>query len=147
MKIWHSMWFAVLFLLLLSCRPMHEGLRQVTLTGGSREVTVWVEIADEPYEQRQGLQARAKLPKRQGMLFVFDFPQPLTFWMRETLIPLDILFFDEAGIFLGFQTMEPCKRDPCPTYSSNRPAKYALEVNAGFIEKERVGEGWKLVLP
>ena len=81
------------------------------------------------------------------MLFVFDFPQSLTFWMKETFIPLDVLFFDEAGIFLRFQTMVPCKSDPCPVYPSNRPVKYALEVNAGFVEREGIGEGWKLQLP
>jgi uncharacterized membrane protein (UPF0127 family) len=133
-------------LLLLSCTPSREGKQALILTDGARSVTVWVEVADEPSEQRRGLQARAQLPQDQGMLFVFTFPQPLSFWMRETIIPLDVLFFDEAGSFVGFRTMEPCRREPCPIYSSNGPAKYALEVNAGFVEREGIGDGWRLQL-
>ena len=124
---------------------MPAGMQRITLTDGSRSITLFVEIADDPPEQERGLMERTELPKDHGMLFIFVEPQPLSFWMKNTLIPLDALFFDAAGHFVSVQTMTPCTADPCRTYSSRALAQYALEVSAGFAEKGGVGEGWKLV--
>lgn len=132
-----------LALLLVSCNA-HEGMQKITLSSGEKSVTLWVEIADEPAEQSQGIMNRETLDENSGMLFVFSEPRIHSFWMKNTLIPLDVLYFDEEGKFVSVQTMNPCEHDPCKTYPSARPAKYALEVNAGFTAKEGVGEGWKL---
>ena len=105
-----------------------------------------VELADDPAEWEYGLMERTELPEGSGMLFVFGGEQPLEFWMKNTLVPLDVLFFDAAGLFLSSQTMEPCTADPCPLYPSSKPAKYALEVPAGFVEKYKVEAGWQLIL-
>ena len=134
----------ILPLLLMSCASSHEGFTEVTLSSPEKTYTLWVEIADDPPEQAQGLMGRTEMPHDRGMLFIFPKEQPLSFWMKNTLIPLDILFFDADGNFVSYQSMDPCKADPCKTYPSAGRAKYALEVQAGFIEKEGVGEGWRM---
>lgn len=110
---------------------------------GSEEVIV-VEIADDPSERAQGLMEREYLPPGIGMLFVYDASVHMVFWMKNTLIPLDILFFDEAGTFVSRTTMDPCIADPCATYDSLGPARYALEVNRGEANTAQVGTGWIL---
>ena len=133
---------------LMSCSIGSDGLQKITLESpNGKEVVVKVEIADDREEQAQGLMHRDELKKGRGMLFVFDDEKRRSFWMKETLIPLDIIYFNEKGEFVSFKEMRPCKEDPCPTYSSEAPAKYALEVNAGFVEEEGIEEGWKLIFP
>jgi uncharacterized membrane protein (UPF0127 family) len=75
------------------------------------------------------------------MLFVFPTAEELTFWMKNTKIPLDVLFFDAQGKFVSLQTMVPCISEPCVTYPSNGMAQYALEVNAGFAKAQGIGAG------
>lgn len=81
------------------------------------------------------------------MLFVFDNPQIVSFWMRNTPIPLDLLFFGEDGGFSSAQDgMLPCEKADCPTYKSIELTKYALEINKGEREALGIGVGWKLDL-
>jgi uncharacterized membrane protein (UPF0127 family) len=120
----------------------------VTLTGpdGAR-LDVRAEVADTEAERERGLMGRASLAEGDGMLFVFDHEQPLAFWMKNTLIPLDIAYFDANGGFVSSVTMIPCERDPCATYPSARPASFALEVPAGWLARNGIGGGWSLRLP
>lgn len=115
--------------------PSHEGRTKIMLQSGEEEISLWVEIADDPPEQERGLMERTELPKDEGMLFIFSQPRMLSFWMKNTLIPLDILFFDSERTFINVQTMDPCKADPCAVYSSDQMATYALELSAGFYEQ------------
>lgn len=87
---------------------------------------------------------RTSLPDKTGMLFVFDTEQPLSFWMKDTLIPLDVLFFRADGTFVSGETMVPCQADPCPVYVSAEPSGLALEVPAGFAAVHSIGGGWSL---
>jgi len=70
------------------------------------------------------------------MLFVFESSRVLSFWMRNTFIPLDIAYIDAAGVIVDIQRMEPL--DESKQYISAAPALYALEVNAGWFEKNGV---------
>jgi uncharacterized membrane protein (UPF0127 family) len=107
-------------------------------------VDVTVEIADEASEHEQGLMGREDLDQGTGMLFVLPGSSVRYFWMKNTLIPLDILYFDHDGNFVSRVTMPPCAADPCPTYESAGPATYALEVKAGDPTTAMVGSGWTL---
>lgn len=113
-----------------------EGLTTVILQAGDEEIPIHVEIADDPDEQQVGLMNRTELSEDRGMLFLFSQPQILSFWMKNTLIPLDVLFFDAEGNFINVQTMDPCAGDPCMTYSSSALATSALELSAGFYERK-----------
>lgn len=111
---------------------------------GSADVTVMAEIADTPRKQEQGLMNRTSLQDGQGMLFVFKEAQLLHFWMKNTLIPLDIVFFDQQNTAVSVLTMEPCAADPCPLYGPDSPAITALELPKGFAAKNGISTGWKL---
>lgn len=87
---------------------------------------------------------RDHLEDNAGMLFPFDPPRALSFWMKNTLIPLDVIFFDVDGKFVSVSTMVPCVEDPCAVYRSGGPAAFALEVRDGFAEEKGIGSGWKL---
>ena len=126
-----------------SLKPQH-----IALVSPDRTVVeVTVEIADTPETQEKGLMHRKTLGQDRGMLFVFKDLNLLTFWMKNTLIPLDVIFFDGQGKYLSSTTMTPCTADPCPYYGSLQPAQLALEVNAGFVKTHKVGEGWRIALP
>jgi uncharacterized membrane protein (UPF0127 family) len=65
------------------------------------------------------------------MLFVLDESSTTRFWMKDTLIPLDVAFFATDGSLIGVATMELCTADPCPTYRVDQPWQWAIEVPAG----------------
>ena len=104
-------------------------------------MNVIAEIADESMEKAVGLMNRTSLAPNAGMLFVWDSEAPRSFWMKNTLIPLDIIFIDENKEIVDITTMQPCKNLFCDSYRSKAPAKYVLEVNAGFAEEHGVKVG------
>ena len=75
------------------------------------------------------------------MVFVFERPENGSFWMKNTLIPLSIAFFDADGRILRILDMEPCEADPCPVYDPEVAYRGALEVNKGVFARWRVSEG------
>ena len=123
-------------------------LRTVTIdASGGEEVEVRVEIADTGPERELGLMGRTALPEDRGMLFVFGEEQEeLSFWMKDTLIPLSIAFMDSEGRIVDIQDMKPLDDEP-PHYVSAEPAQYALEVNRGFFEERGVEVGDRAELP
>ena len=126
-----------LFVAMLACQacaaaPAANARPAVALEGH----VFTVEIATTPAEQEHGLMDRTSMAADHGMLFVFPDSQQRTFWMKKTLIPLDILFFDAERHLVTIQAdAQPCKADPCPIYPSNVPARYVLELNAGTAAK------------
>lgn len=113
--------------------------------GGERFV---VEIADDDAERARGLMFRDELPAGHGMLFVHDRQEPLAYWMKNTKIPLDILYFDDALTLVSQQrNVPPCwSGDRCPPYPSHRPARYVLELNAGQAARMGLEDGAGLTL-
>lgn len=111
---------------------------------GHPDIEIFVEIADTPSERATGLMNRESLEEDQGMLFVFPEAQMMRFWMKNTLIPLDIIFFNAEGESIYVTTMEPCTQDPCPGYGPDAPAQWALELPAGFAAHHGITTGWML---
>lgn len=101
-------------------------------------VRVQAEVADTDAERRRGLMGRDSLPEDYGMLFVYPEQRILSFWMRNTSIPLDIAFIDRRGTIVDVQTMQPQSEE---MHRSRQPAMYALEMEAGWFEDHAVGVG------
>ena len=90
------------------------------------------ELATDDASREHGLMMRTELAPDHSMLFVFPDTQPRWFWMKNTLVPLDILYFNADRKLVSMQLdAPPCKADPCPTYPSDTPARYVLELPAG----------------
>ncbi|HZP66036.1 MAG TPA: DUF192 domain-containing protein [Rudaea sp.] len=103
-----------------------------------------IEVAQDDASRERGLMFRDSMPADHGMLFVFDDTAPREFWMKNTRIPLDILYFDASYRLVSMQQRVPPCRSlgfDCPTYPSNAPARYVLELNAGTADKLGVKEG------
>jgi uncharacterized membrane protein (UPF0127 family) len=92
-----------------------------------------VEVADDEPERQRGLMFRDALPEDHGMVFIHDLEAPQAYWMKNTKIPLDILYFDHARKLVSVQRdVPPCSLgDRCPPFASEGPALYVLELNAG----------------
>ncbi len=105
-----------------------------------------VEIADEPEERRRGLMFRERMPDSQGMLFVFPETGPLGFWMKNTILPLDLLFISEDGEVKAILEGEPYSTDTISP-GPGEPARFVLELNAGTAEAEGIEVGDRLSHP
>ena len=139
--------FLVVFLLffLANCAK-NVGENQVLIDNGKNLIKISVEIADDSNEMEKGLMFRERLDENKGMLFVFGDNAARTFWMKNTLIPLDMIFIDDKNEIVDIKPAVPCKAEPCELYKSAKPAKYVLEVNEGFAEKNSIGVGDKIIL-
>jgi len=116
--------------------------KTVEIYTSSGVVKVNVERADTLEERAKGLMFRKQLGKNSGMLFVFDEEDYVTFWMKNTLIPLDMIFISANGTINEIkENVQPCLKDPCELYPSLHPSKYVLEVNANFSKENNVNVG------
>jgi uncharacterized membrane protein (UPF0127 family) len=114
----------------------------VIIFTSSSKVYVNVEIADTEEKRRTGLMYRDYLDENSGMLFVFEEEQHVTFWMKNTKLPLDMVFISANGTISEIkENIQPCVEDPCPVYPSEHPVKYVLEVNAGFCRSNNITVG------
>ena len=106
-----------------------------------------VEVADDDAERSRGLMFRDAMPAGHGMLFIHDREEPQAYWMKNTRIPLDILYFDDERRLVAQQRdVPPCSLgNACPSYPSNAPARFVLELNAG--EAARLGLDDGAVIP
>ena len=107
-----------------------------------------VEIADDDAERARGLMFRDAMASDHGMLFIHDREEPQSYWMKNTRIPLDILYFDDGRRLVSQQRdVPPCNLgDRCPPYPSNAPARYVLELNAGEAARLGLQDGATLEL-
>lgn len=122
------------------CDPAHVDLR-----GDWGQARFTVEIADDPGERATGLMNRETLPMSHGMLFLFEAPQPVSFWMKNTLIPLDLLFLTADGtVARVHRNAVPLDLSPIPGGSD---ILAVLEVNGGIAERFGIVEGTVLRHP
>ena len=107
-----------------------------------------VELARTPAQRQRGLMFRQDMPRESGMLFMQE-AGPAVFWMKNTHIPLDILYFDAEGRLLEIvAAAPPCHTPECPLYpSASAAVRYILEINAGEAARRGIQTGDRLVLP
>jgi uncharacterized membrane protein (UPF0127 family) len=100
------------------------------------------EIADTPELTAKGLMYRKSIPKDYAMLFIFENEEPRGFWMKNTLIPLDIIFLNKNKEIINIaKNVPPCKQSPCKSYYSKKPAKYVVEIRGGLSKKMHIKAG------
>ena len=119
---------------------------QILIDNGKQKIKVNVEIADDNNRRMHGLMFREKLNENDGMLFVFDNEDYRAFWMKNTLIPLDIIFISKEMKIVDIKYAVPCKENPCKLYESSKPAQYVLEVNGNFTIKNNIKTDDKITL-
>lgn len=116
----------------------------------------WVELKGQRYEvelamddasRMRGLMFRDRMDASHGMLFVFERQEPQAFWMRNTRIPLDIIYFDSALRLVSVAAgAPPCTTQTCPSYASKGAARFVLELNAGQARQLELERGDVLTL-
>ncbi len=115
------------------------------LRGLGKAVRFSVELAATPAERAQGLMFRESLAKSAGMLFVFERPGRVAFWMRNTLIPLDMIFLDAAGVVTRVHA-NAVPRDETPI-EGGEAVLGVLEINGGLARRLQIAPGWELRHP
>ena len=121
-------------------------ITQLTVTSASGEasVTLTVEIANRSDQQRRGLMFRESMDELAGMLFVFQGDRTGGFWMRNTLIPLDIAYLGADGTVLEIVHGVPLSLE---NLTPSQPYRYTLEVNGGWFERQGLGVGDRVAIP
>jgi uncharacterized membrane protein (UPF0127 family) len=138
--------------LLVGLCACHRGVSVVTPSSGHEPETLRirttqgpvrlrVELAISDTEKQEGLMGRTSLRPSAGMAFLFDTPTTVRFWMKDTLIPLSIAFWDEQGRIVAIDEMAPCTQDPCTTYGPEVAYRGAVEANTGFFADHGVAVG------
>lgn len=127
--------------LVLALTPAQPELPKIALTIG--EIRIDAEVADDPDEKTIGLMGRKELAEGSGMLFVFSRPQPMGFWMKDTLVPLSIAYINGEGVIREIHDMQPL--DESGINSVFQDLVYALEVPQGWFAKKGILAGDKVL--
>ena len=105
-----------------------------------------VELAQTDEQRQTGLMGREYLDKDMGMLFIYEDEGVYPFWMKNTLIPLDMIWIDKnATVARIIKNAEPCGKEYCPSINPNKKAKYVLEINGGEADSIGLAEGSRVV--
>jgi uncharacterized membrane protein (UPF0127 family) len=138
--------FLTLCLVLLSfprCAPGENFEKQkLVLEGPGGPVTVRAEIARTDEQRQRGFMFRKEVKDGEGMLFIFEQDQVLSFWMKNTLVPLSVAYISRDGAILEIRDLEPGNLRPVV---SSRSCRYALEVPQGWFGRAGLGPGDRLV--
>jgi len=132
--------FIFTLLFLTGCQKNKNNLTKISFYQDNKKIiTIKAEIAETSQELSKGLMFREKLGEKRGMLFKFKDEKIRSFWMKNMKIPLDIIFVSkDLKIVSCLEELQPCLKNPCTYYLSEKPAMYAIEVNAGFVDKYKV---------
>jgi len=131
--------FILFFTVLCACSALETfEKRELNIDGRGGRVTITAELAISEAQRAQGLMHRRSLDDGEGMLFIFERDQILSFWMKDTLIPLSIAYIDSDGRILEIYDLQPQNLNPV---RSIRPARYALEVPQGWFSRAGLGPG------
>ena len=146
---WHTCFstaFSFFFFLtvLSGCSALEKfEKREIAIEGNGGRIILMAEIARTQAQRQQGLMYRKELKDGEGMLFIFEKDEALSFWMKNTLVPLSIAYIASDGRMLEIYNMEPGNLDPV---RSNRSVRYALEVPQGWFGRAGLAAGDKLDL-
>ncbi len=135
-----SLFLAALFLggFLLQAAPAPQtNLPKATLTLGTN--TLIAQIAADDASRERGLMSRTNLSENEGMIFLFPQPRPVSFWMKDTPVPLSIAYVDPSGRILEIHDLKPLDETPVP--SASERVAYALEVAQGWFRRHGVLAG------
>ncbi len=91
-----------------------------------------LEIADNPNLRRQGLMFRSELSKHAGMIFIYPETGHHRIWMKNTHIPLTVVWIDDKATVIGIKKLQPCKQESCPSYGIQLASKFIIELNVNF---------------
>ncbi len=131
---------SLLFLLWLLLNNTTVFANEVTININDQLFTVKLAITQA--ERSRGLMHIKSLPENSGMLFIYHEPQIISFWMKQTLIPLDLLFFDSDGRLIElYPNIRPCVSINCKMYTNKTPALFALELAGGTATKFNIQIG------
>ena len=118
-----------------------KNFSRIYVDNGKNLIEINVEIADDNNERIKGLMLKENLEEGRGMFFIFEDESYHKFWMKNTSIPLDIIFIDKNFRIIEVKNALPCKKEPCILYEPSKPAKYVLEVNLGFAARNKISTG------
>jgi len=135
----------ILLLIFLVVLTSCSNLNTVIIDNGIEKFRIKTEIADNLEERSKGLMFMEFLDENSGMIFVFDNEDYHSFWMKNTLIPLDIIFISKELEVVDIIHAKPCEEDPCSSYKPREIAKYVLEVNGNFTIKNKIKIGNKVI--
>ncbi len=116
-----------------------QSLPTLTLNAGIHRITA--EVAQTAQQREIGLMSRESMPGNHGMLFIFDQPGQQCFWMKNTLLPLDVAFVADNGTVVNTHTMKPRTLD---SHCSTQPVRFVLEMNDGWFAKRGIAAGSRL---
>jgi len=126
-------------------RPVFDTAQILIDPGDGHKINVNVEVATTPMQHQYGLMFVTALGGDEGMLFVFKANAMRSFWMKNTLIPLDMLFFDDKGLLVNvFENVPPQTLD---SRRSTAPARYVLEMKGGSVARHGIKSAARLLLP
>lgn len=106
--------------------------------------TIKLELPQNAEQQAKGLMFRKHLPDNRGMLFRFGPPQPVRFWMKNTPIPLDMIFLRQGKVVAVVASAPPCTSNPCPTYGTEIPVNQVIELRGGRATQLGIKAGDRL---
>lgn len=137
----------ILLIILVSLTSCYseKSTTKITFKTDNSPISITADIADTFEEREVGLMNRPFMDKTAGMLFIMDTEELTYFWMKDTLIPLDMIFLDSNKNIVSIQENTlPCTTAECEIYPSVHPAKYVIEVNAGFVENHKINTNTKV---